>query len=143
MLPTGPALFLGLSLVLSTVYMAFLYRADHQGSHFFATLDVGLQEVRLGLFLNWIDSGSMRRAWALRLAVISLGLGVAALPLPFLQLGEERRWWILAALLGLLLAAALVEGVVYAIGRHRRRKGQEAPNPEPRDPMPAPPSPSR
>jgi hypothetical protein len=34
----------------------------------------------------------MRRAWALRAAVVSLGIGVTLIPLPFLQMPPLGTW---------------------------------------------------
>lgn len=108
----GPAAFLGLSLVLSTVYVAFINRSFRDGRHLRSGLGSPLlQERRLATFLDWSIGGSYRRAWALRTSVLSLGVGVALTPLPFLELSELEQWRLIGFGAGILVVNVLVEWV--------------------------------
>ncbi len=85
-----PAIFLGLSVIFAATYTAFL----HQKSKDVRFLDAargeqGAQERLLGFF-EWIVAAVYDRAWALRVAILSLGIGLALLPLAFV--GASAGW---------------------------------------------------
>jgi hypothetical protein len=75
-----------------------------------------LQEQRLAAFIAWANAGILARAWALRTAVVSMGAGIALLPLPFVDV---------SATLPVLGATAVVVGslLTEAIPVLRRRRG--------------------
>jgi hypothetical protein len=79
-----PAIFLGLAIVLSTVYVAY---STHPKS---VPLDVApvsppeRMQTRLNNFLRIVTEAVERRAYWLRASVIALGLGVLFLPAPFI-----------------------------------------------------------
>lgn len=103
----GPAVFLGLSLVLSVFYAAYLSEVKRPGRYLPTGLGPALQEARMVTFVAWVAEGVLLRAWALRLSVLSLGIGVALTPVPFLDLTEDSRWrWIGTG--GVLFALALL-----------------------------------
>lgn len=80
-----PGVFLGLAIVLSTVYLAYLTTPGSQSAppH---PLPPGqaAQIERAKWFVLWTRGSSMRRAYWLRASVFSLGIGLVALPTPFL-----------------------------------------------------------
>jgi hypothetical protein len=84
-----PALFLGLSFLLSAFYVAFIRPGSLAGQYLPSGVGGTIQEDRMLFFLKWVTEGAMQRAWALRTAVISLAVGVALIPLPFLQLSDN------------------------------------------------------
>ena len=45
-----------------------------------------IAEMRLRAFLTWTFEGVVARSWSLRMAVVSLGIGVALLPAPLTNL---------------------------------------------------------
>ena len=47
-----------------------------------------IAQARLESFIEWVTAGAVARAWALRLAVISFGLGLILLPITFVQLSS-------------------------------------------------------
>jgi hypothetical protein len=119
-----PAVFLGISLVLSTAYIAYITRSFRAGRHLRNGLGPGLQEERLATFLDWAISSSYRRAGALRTAVVSLGIGVALTPLPFLRLAEASATRLIQFGGGILVAYLLLfEGILW--WRSRRSKAAE------------------
>lgn len=118
----APAAFLGLSLVLSVVYVSYLHGSSSRRLVIPAGLGPRMQETRLLSFLTWIASGAFSRAWALRIAVISMGVGVFLMPLPFLQISDRNRWQIAIAGGVIIFFAA-----VYEIAGARRRSNKDRP----------------
>lgn len=80
-----------------------------------------IAEDRLALFVEWVMSGVVSRAWALRLSVISLAVGVLLLPLPFLDLSGDEAVGILVVGVAVVTIWAIGEAV-YA---HKLRKNKE------------------
>lgn len=105
----GPPLFLGLALVLSVAYAAFLSESRRSGRHLPTNVSPALQERRLVIFVGWVTRTTLERAWALRLSILSLGIGVALMPLPFLDLPVRLQWWLIATGGGAILLSALGE----------------------------------
>jgi hypothetical protein len=68
------------------------------------------QELRLVAFMNWIDRGALKQAWALRVAVICLGAAVFLLPLPFIDVSSRA-----AALMILVVAAIVLAFLIYEV----------------------------
>jgi hypothetical protein len=129
-----PAIFLGLSVIFAATYTAFL----HQKSKDVRFLDAargeeGAQERLLGFF-EWIVAAVYDRAWALRVAILSLGIGLALLPLAFV--GASAGWTAFAGgaggallvlwLLGEWLAPAAWPVVADARSRRAARRGDRA-----------------
>jgi hypothetical protein len=116
----APAVFLGISLALSVVYVSYLRESSSRR----LVLPVGtgsrMQEMRLLSFLSWIAAGAFSRAWALRIAVISMGVGVSLMPLPFLRISGRNAWQI-AAMGGMILLS--VAG--FELYNAWRRRGRE------------------
>jgi hypothetical protein len=96
-----PAFFLGLSLVLGAFYAAFIRARTVQG-HFIPTgTGAQIQERRLLFFIEWVMTSVNQRGWALRTSIISLGVGLVLIPLPFLEISSVLAWG--AAAIGLLV----------------------------------------
>ncbi len=97
-----PALFLGLALTLATTYMAWLGRGQRVNPPMpSASLPV-MEERRLQAFIEWASTIALNRAYFLHTAVLSLGVGVALLPAPFVS-NEFNPWLFVAMLAGVLL----------------------------------------
>jgi hypothetical protein len=127
-----PVVFLGLGLILSAFYMAFLRRTTIKAALLPTGIGGTLPEERLRTFFTWTFSGVLDRAWALRMAVVSLGLGLALLPLPFLAINhhDTRNYTIAAA--AVLAAWALGEivwALIPAISRRRDDQHEDVPVP--------------
>lgn len=85
---TAP-LFLGLAVVLSTAYLAYI-KPEIESRRAYPALARGgafepLAYARLSTFIEIMTSMVERRSWMLRGAVVSLGVGLAAIALPFLS----------------------------------------------------------
>lgn len=92
-----PAVFLGLSFLLSAIYVGFIRSGTTKGHFIPSGVGGQIEERRMVFFLYWAIGGAMRRAWALRAAVVSLGVGVALIPLPFLQVPRQASWFAMGA----------------------------------------------
>lgn len=80
-------LFLGLAVVLSTAYLAYFTRKEDRD---FPELATGgayepMAYKRIRSFIEITSLMAQRRSWMLRGAVLSLGIGLAAIALPFLS----------------------------------------------------------
>ncbi len=119
--PTGivPAVFLGLSFVLSAFYVAYIRPYTKPGHILPTGTGAYMQEDRLLFFIKWVNDGTMQRAWALRVSIVCLGIGVALMPLPFL----ERAGAITAIIIGMgilgLTVAVIYELISYLLERIR------------------------
>lgn len=81
-----PAVFLGLAISLSTVYLAYLTRPAPVTEPPSPTSTREGAKLRARTFISWITSGVENRGIWLRRAVVALGIGVALLPAPFVAL---------------------------------------------------------
>ena len=98
-----PALFLGTAVVFSTFYMAFLRKRTMVTKLLPSGLGGNIAETRLLNYLDWVSAGVIARAWSLRLAVISLGLGLILLPIGFVKLSTNTGTVLGAAAVGFLV----------------------------------------
>jgi hypothetical protein len=98
-----PALFLGLALFLVTVYAAMFKRTMSAGTLLPTGIGGQVAEIRLITFMRWCFAGVLARSWALHAGIVSLGIGVATLPVPFVQMPGGLQVTILLA--GLVLVA--------------------------------------
>jgi hypothetical protein len=83
-----PALFLGGAVVFSTFYISFLRQRRIATELLPSGLGGRIAQARLESFIEWVTAGAVARAWALRVAVISFGLGLILLPITFVQLSS-------------------------------------------------------
>jgi hypothetical protein len=104
--PTGivPAFFLGLSIVLAAAFRAYISGPDSILEPEGGALLPERQRVRRNTFIQWARTGPFARRYALQAAVISLGVGVCLLPLPYLRAGSG---WLVLIPLGMLVTFAL------------------------------------
>ncbi len=84
-----PALFLGIAIVMSTAYVAFLMRDPRvvPWAAGRASTRASMRE-RTTSLLEWISQNVYYKRYALRTSVIALGFGVAFLPVAFISLGS-------------------------------------------------------
>jgi hypothetical protein len=85
-----PAVFLGLAIALSAGYLAFLTRPDTIKSIYDSGASLTEQQLsRTSYLISWISSSVFDRRWAIRASVVSLAVGVAFLPAPFLTRSQS------------------------------------------------------
>jgi len=117
-----PAVFLGLALVFSATYVAFLRSKTRRGRPLPSGIGADIQEQRLVSFIAWVSVSIQQRAWAMRIAVICLGEGVALLPLPFISLKHWQTLTLVCLAIGVLMGwivfAEIVPQVWKKIGHH-------------------------
>lgn len=109
-----PALFLALALLLVTIYAAMFKRSVTVGPLLPTGVGGQLAEMRLIMFMKWCFAGVLARSWALHAGIVSMGWGIATLPLPFVQL---RGWQQVVILVAGLILVAVTGGVT----EHRNR----------------------
>lgn len=83
-----PAVFLGIAVTSSTVYLAFVTRGRADTEEPSSAITRPGAQIRFQFFLRWTNAIVGRRLGWLRAAVVALGVGVATLPAPFVQFGE-------------------------------------------------------
>lgn len=86
-------LFLGIAVVLSTAYLAFLTPATKDrvvppGGQVTASVNAWTRVNDIG---ERVDKITQRRAWAMRAAVIALGVGLVCMPAPFLSTASFEK----------------------------------------------------
>jgi hypothetical protein len=79
-----PAVFLGLAIAMSTVYVAYSTRGTPLQGFRPATSPPERMRARLNQFLTAIHESVERRVYWLRASVLALGMGVLLLPAPFI-----------------------------------------------------------
>jgi hypothetical protein len=81
-----PVLYMGLAIALTAFYAGYLAPRTRT----FHALPVGanqhVAEARLATFLVWVVGATMYRAWAMRIALVSLSLGLMLLPVGFISI---------------------------------------------------------
>jgi hypothetical protein len=102
-----PAVLLGSAVVFSTFYIAFLRQRTMVSELLPSGLGGIIPQARLQAYLEWVTAGVVARAWSLRLAVISLGLGLTLLPVGFVKLSADA-----ATILGGAAAAFLILWII-------------------------------
>lgn len=86
-----PAVFLGLAIVMATAYEAYPAR-QKSGQNFPRETDQGPlydTQTYAARYVEWVTARINLKAYALRVAIMSLALGVAALPVGFISLGAR------------------------------------------------------
>jgi hypothetical protein len=127
-----PGLFLGTSLVFAALYMAYI--RGYGKARRLLPSGLGGDEVvqaRLVTFFDWTFSGVLRRAWALRLSVVSLAVALTLLPIPFLDISGRALAWITGIAAGVVLLAAAAEGIYWFVQSRKQPPGNEVPGPVP------------
>ncbi len=82
-----PVLALGVAFVLASIYVAYLSpKARRRQLLPSAVGGTVTAERRLVTFMEWTFAGVFDRAWALRGSVVAFAIGIALLPLPFLEI---------------------------------------------------------
>jgi hypothetical protein len=115
-----PVVFFGIALVLASFYVAFLRRNVKPRNLLPSGIGGTIADERLKTFLDWVFSGVLDRAWALRTSIVAFGIGVVMMPLPFARVSETATW-IATAAGAALLVAWLIGDLAY---RHFKIKGE-------------------
>jgi hypothetical protein len=87
----APAVFLGIAIILSTAYVAYLTPPEEVSLQPLSTSPPERLQNRLDNFYAVIEATVARKTPWLRAAVVALGLGVVLLPAPFLSLAGADR----------------------------------------------------
>jgi len=109
-----PAFFLAVALVGSTVYLSFMSEGAPGRPENMTGVLVEDQQRYRDAFIEWIRRAVRARAGWLHAAIVSLGVAVCLLPLPYVPMDIHKDWWILGFL---LLLGLVTTGVVSALTR--------------------------
>jgi hypothetical protein len=111
----APVVFLALAFVFGLIYVSFINRKTDERQLIPSGIGGRLAEKRLEDFLEWVSLGVLRRAWALRASVVSVAVGVALLPLPFVSLNDSYKADAVAlGAIGLLIGVFVIPFAVWA-----------------------------
>jgi hypothetical protein len=110
-----PVLFLGLALGLAALYVAFLRRTASDRQLLPTGIGGDVAEERLKTFMAWTFAGVLNRAWAIRTSIVAFAVGIAVLPLPFVEISSGLE----ITLVGLGVAVVVVWAIWEAISAHR------------------------
>jgi hypothetical protein len=122
-----PALFLGMALFLVTIYAsAFKNSSSEQGPLLPSGTGDPIVEYRLNTFMEWCFATVGSRTWALQAGIVSLGIGVACLPIPFVKLTGYQQLGIFIA----GLVAIISSGLVVACRSRRNLAAETTPEDE-------------
>jgi hypothetical protein len=124
-----PGIFLGLALVLASTYVAFIRAYGKSRQLLPSGLGGQLAQERLVTFFDWTFSGVLRRAWALRLSVVSLAVAVALLPIPFVDLSPRAVTWTVIIAFAFVAAAGVIELVLWRGQTRHDPPGSDVPGP--------------
>jgi hypothetical protein len=102
-----PGVFLGLALVLSTAYAAWLTQPPHVPAPIPHSSAAEFQDRRLNTFVRWASRIALHRAYVLHAAVLSLGAGAVLLPTPFVAVPNTPVWILSAVLLAVIFLVPL------------------------------------
>jgi hypothetical protein len=127
----APAIFLALAFFFSVVNVGFLRRAGQRVDILADADSWEKQQARLINYLQWIDRGALKRAWALRIGIVCLGAGVALLPLPFVGISLTQTRVAIGVAIGVLLVWMIWEVVASLWNRRFPEQPVEAPVPDP------------
>jgi hypothetical protein len=114
-----PTVFLGLAIVLSVAYLAYLTpRKQLTERPSSANLQVDAGAARDD-FIEWSSSAVGDRRYVLQMAVVSLGVGVAFLPLAFLDITDEGTLvpWLIGSGIAVVFGPLLLNWTVDTLGR--------------------------
>jgi uncharacterized membrane protein len=108
-----PGIFLGTALLLATIYAA-VFRNKTEDELLLPTgLGGQIAEMRLVTFMRWCFAGILARSWALKAGIVSLAIGVATLPIPFVAMPG----WLQVLILSGGTIAVITTGAVAAARR--------------------------
>jgi hypothetical protein len=125
----APGVFLALAFFFGVVNVGFV-RASTKKVHILRSADTwDQQQLRLVEFMQWIGrGGQIKRAWALRVAVVCLGAAVVLLPLPFVALSRTAALAMIVLVGGAVGAYVAYELVSIWRQRVKQEKAKEQAN---------------
>lgn len=110
-----PAAFLGLAIVLSVVYLAFITRGQGVTGAASKGNPRDDQKDELDAFVRWTSTTALRRREFLQAAVLSLALGVVFLPVAFLDINNNAAFY---AAGGAIVTSLVVLVVIARVDRN-------------------------
>jgi len=106
----APAIFLGLAVVFSAIYFAFVTPPEDLPHPKSTNLLELKQRRRLDRYILWSRAPALQRRYFLQLSVICLGAGVMFLPAPFLKIQD---WVVFLMAFVALIFVFILPGIVW------------------------------
>jgi hypothetical protein len=103
-----PAIFLGCALLLVTVYAAMFKSTITQNSLIATSIGGNVASQRLIDFITWCTATVTARIWALHAGIVSFGVAIATLPLPFSKIDSGSQWLIATVGIAVVTITAVV-----------------------------------
>jgi hypothetical protein len=103
-----PVVFLGLAFVLASVYVAYMKPQTAHRRLLPTAVGGTIAEDRLKTFMEWTFAGVLARSWALRSSVVSFGVAIALLPLPFLSIKHGSEQILVLLIAGIPVAVLII-----------------------------------
>ena|SRR3990170_817415 len=113
----APTIFLGLAFFLAAAYIGFITHPNPiLPARSGGTLGDAQRAMR-DTFIIWTRASLLRRRYLLQASVVSMGIGIAFLPAPFLEINNDLLWYLVAAGLAVVIIIPLF---VYYFTERRR-----------------------
>lgn len=103
-----PAFFLGLSFLLSAVYVSFITKSQPIKMQPPDGSLMGTELRQRKAFILWNNTTVLKRAHLLQASVVSLGIAIFFLPIPYLQVPDQLLWILMGIGLGLIILIPLI-----------------------------------
>lgn len=103
-----PAFFLGLSFLLSAVYVSFITKSQPIKTQPPDGSLMGTELRQRKAFILWNNSTVLKRAHLLQASVISLGIAIFFLPVPYIKISDLLLWVAMGIGLGLIIIIPLI-----------------------------------
>jgi hypothetical protein len=115
-----PAIFFGFSFFLSAVYISFVTQTpDVKMEKSDGTLTGSVESQRKS-FILWNKATVMRRISFMQASIVSLGVGILLLPIPYLHFSDKTLWLLMGIGLGLIVLIPLVVFLVTKLAERKK-----------------------
>lgn len=78
-----PTSLIAASMVLAAFYLGYVSTRSEVAQPLKSSLSAQVQHARLAEYVSWVNRLALRRVWALRLAILTLGVAVASMPIAY------------------------------------------------------------
>lgn len=115
-----PLIFLGLSFLLAAAYVGYLSEPTGlKAEPSDGTTFISAQNAWRRTFIIWTRNAALKRRYLLQTAVVSLAVGLIALPAPYIEFSSFRIW---RYIVGGFLLTFLIPAIVSWLQRSSRQK---------------------
>lgn len=121
-----PPVFFGLSFFLSAAYVSFLTRpGDIKIEYLGSSLSAG-ELSEQNTFISWNKAAVLSRMHLLQASIVSLGIGILLLPIPYMGIPNKTIWWLTGIGLALTILIPLIS---HLMEKAKKVKPSDIPGP--------------